>query len=162
MVYLHKTQFGWFITDSLYICVFDTFSLYYRYPKTAPQTVEGQMGLNIADQNRSFSAPVEKPLQTGEDEDSSSDDESDSTLSVASAGDMKSNSPHGSVHEGKGLTLPTDSMNPLNLMDGKRNKKDLPQPRPLSGHRPPSQGRPGSDKHNVLPPIAPVAQKAGS
>jgi hypothetical protein len=67
------------------------------------------MGLNIADQNRSFSAPVEKPLQTGEDEDSSSDDESDSTLSVASAGDMKSNSPHGSVHEGKGLTLPTDA-----------------------------------------------------
>jgi hypothetical protein len=50
-----------------------------------------------------LSAPVEKPLQTGEDEDSSSDDESDSTLSVASAGDMKSNSPHGSVHEGKGV-----------------------------------------------------------
>ncbi|XP_052090305.1 leucine-rich repeat and guanylate kinase domain-containing protein-like [Mytilus californianus] len=126
-----------------------------QYPKTAPQTVEGQVGLNVSGDLRSFSAPVEKPLQTGEEEDSSSDDESDSTLSVASAGDMKSNSPDGSLHDGKGFNLPTDSVNPINLMDGKGTKKDLPPPL----QRPPSQGRPGSEKHNVLPPIHPV--KAG-
>lgn len=112
------------------------------------------MGLNLTGDLRSFSAPVEKPLQPEED-DSSSDNESDSTLSVASAGDMKSNSPDGSVHDGKGINLPTDSMNPLNLMDGKGTKKDLPPP----GQRPPSQGRPGSDRHHVLPPIQ-NAQKA--
>ena len=48
--------------------------------------MEGQVGLNVSGDHRSFSAPVEKPLQTAvEDEDSSSDDESDSSLSVASA-----------------------------------------------------------------------------
>lgn len=128
-----------------------------QYPKTAPTTVEGQIGLSTAgDQNRSFSAPVEKPLTSGGEEDSSSDDDSDSSLSVASAGDMKSNSPE-SVPDVKGLRLPADSMNPINLMAGNKIKKDVPK----AVHRPPSQGRPGSDKHIVLPPIAPIAQKAG-
>ncbi|KAK3102808.1 hypothetical protein FSP39_014068 [Pinctada imbricata] len=123
-----------------------------QYPKTAPQTVEGQMGLGVqgdldGDINRSQSAPVAKPPQGEDDEDTSSSDRSDSTISMSSAG-KRAESPDGSVHEAKELQLPTETINPL----------ELSAPRPPSAPRPSSQGRPGSDRHKVLPPISPKPQ----
>lgn len=118
-----------------------------QYPKTAPQTVDNQVGLDVVtvteDMNRSQSAPVNnKPPQS--DEDTSSDDESDSSLSMSSARKF-ARSPDGSVHNGKDPHLPTETMNPM----------ELSNPRPPSVPRPTSQGqgRPGSDRHKVLPPI---------
>uniref|UniRef100_A0A8W8M4L4 Leucine-rich repeat-containing protein 23 n=1 Tax=Magallana gigas TaxID=29159 RepID=A0A8W8M4L4_MAGGI len=118
-----------------------------QYPKTAPQTVDNQVGLDVVtiteDMNRSQSAPVNnKPPQS--DEDTSSDDESDSSLSMSSARKF-ARSPEGSVHNGKDPHLPTETMNPM----------ELSNPRPPSVPRPTSQGqgRPGSDRHKVLPPI---------
>lgn len=119
----------------------------YRYPKTAPQTVDNQVGLDVVtiteDMNRSQSAPVNnKPPQS--DEDTSSDDESDSSLSMSSARKF-ARSPDGSIHNGKDPHLPTETMNPM----------ELSNPRPPSVPRPTSQGqgRPGLDRHKVLPPI---------
>lgn len=132
-----------------------TIILLFRYPRTVPQTVEGQMGLGEGDQSRSYSAPIQKPVHAGSDEDSSDDERSESTLSVASAGDMNANSPEGSIRD-KDLTLPTETLNPLDFMENKENQRsEMQEPRPPSAPRPLSQGRPGSDRHKVLPPISP-------
>lgn len=119
------------------------------------------MGLGDGEISRSYSAPVQKPAHAESDEDSSSDEQSDSMLSVASAGDMGGGSPEGSVHgEGKGPQLPMETMNPLQFMEeengGKSQQDDLHEARPPSAPRPGSQGRPGSDRHKVLPPISPI------
>ncbi|XP_048741969.1 leucine-rich repeat and guanylate kinase domain-containing protein-like [Ostrea edulis] len=116
-----------------------------QYPKTAPQTVDNQVGLDVVtmteDMNRSQSAPVNnKPTQS--DEDTSDDDQSDSSMSMSSAGKI-ARSPEGSIHNGKDPHLPTETMNPM----------ELSNPRPPSVPRPGSRGRPGSDRHKVLPPI---------
>lgn len=126
-----------------------------QYPRTVPQTVEGQMGLGEGDQSRSYSAPIQKPVHAGSDEDSSDDERSESTLSVVSAGDMNANSPEGSIRD-KDLTLPTETLNPLDFMEDKENQRsEMQEARPPSAPRPLSQGRPGSDRHKVLPPISP-------
>ncbi|XP_033744954.1 leucine-rich repeat and guanylate kinase domain-containing protein-like [Pecten maximus] len=135
-----------------------------QYPKTAPQTVEGQMGLGDGEVSRSYSAPVQKPPHAESDEDSSSDERSDSMLSVASAGDMGGGSPEGSVHGGgKGPQLPTETMNPLEFMEEEKGGKsqtsqpaEIHEARPPSAPRPGSRSRPGSDRHKVLPPISPI------
>ena len=129
----------------------------YRYPKTAPQPVEGQVGLGEGEVNRSYSAPVQKPPH--DDDDSSSDEQSDDSISMASAGDMGPTSPTGSIQGEKGLQLPTETMNPLDFMGDEKGGNST---NPRSGSQPPiaprptSQGRPGSNRHKVLPPISPI------
>lgn len=138
-----------------------------RYPRTAPQSVEGQMGLGDHDNtHRAFSAPVVNKLTTAGSSSSSSSERSESSLSgLSSASDMRQGaSPDGSINEAKGLNLlPTDRVNPLELLGGDKghgqnSHTTYDQPRPPSEPRAGSQGsqRLGSAKHRVLPPISPV------
>ena len=135
--------------------------LYFSYPKTAPQSVEGQMGLGsvipdtLTENQRSFSAPVKKVPRPGSSETSSDRTGASSSLSgLTSASDIqreRAKSPEAAPD--KGPQLPTEMVNPLELMS-----EPSIEPKPMSNQKPNSQGsrnRPGSDKHKVLPPISP-------
>ncbi|XP_060555244.1 leucine-rich repeat and guanylate kinase domain-containing protein-like isoform X1 [Ruditapes philippinarum] len=138
------------------------------YPKTAPQSVEGQIGLGTCetatttDPHRSISAPiVNKPQRPGSSDSSENQSRASSSLTgLTSASDIhRVRSPEAAATQGataqkntdKGPQLPTEMVNPIELMSDTGK-----EPRPPSAPRPPSQGsrnRPGSDKHKVLPPI---------
>lgn len=133
----------------------------FSYPKTAPQSVEGQMGLgsiipdNRTENQRSFSAPVNKVPVPGSSETSSDRTRASSSLSgLTSASDIQrdtTKSPQATLDIGSGL--PTKTIHPLKLM-----MQPGVESKPVPNQRPPSQGsenRPGSDKHKVLPPISP-------
>jgi hypothetical protein len=138
----------------------------FSYPKTAPQSVEGQVGLGsvmmpktttTADPLRSFSAPtVNKPPRPGSSDSSENRSGASSSLSgLTSASDIQRGSPapgtHAPPNTNKGPLLPTEMVHPLELLSDTGK-----EPRPPSAPRPPSQGaRPGSEKHKVLPPISP-------
>ncbi|KAL3852031.1 hypothetical protein ACJMK2_015742 [Sinanodonta woodiana] len=134
------------------------------FPKTAPQTVEGQQGLGEqqgGDGQRSFSAPVNKAQRPRSADSSSDSSRSSSSLSgLTSASDaQQEESNEGSVQqEGKGIHLPTETVNPLELMSepGEQSSRSgIHEPRPPSNPRSHSRGsnRPGSDRLKVLPPI---------
>lgn len=129
------------------------------------------MGLGVsetatttADAHRSISAPaVNKPPRPGSSDSSENRSGASSSLSgLTSASDIQRvRSPEAAPAPGttappntyKGPQLPTEMVNPLELMSDQGK-----EPRPPSAPRPPSQGsrnRPGSEKHKVLPPIPP-------
>lgn len=136
--------------------------MFYSYPKTAPQSVEGQMGLGasattMTDAQRSFSAPAaNKPPRPGSSDSSENRSGASSSLTgLTSASDIqRAGSPEAApAQTNNGPQLPTEMVNPLELMS-----ESGVEPRPPSGPRPNSQGsrnRPGSSKHKVLPPISP-------
>lgn len=125
------------------------------------------MGLGDPDNtHRAYSAPVVNKLTTAGSESSSSSERSESSLSgLSSASDMRQGaSPDGSINEAKGLNLlPTDRVNPLELLGGDKgpgqsSHSTYDQPHPPSEPRAGSQSshRLGSSKHRILPPISPV------
>ncbi|KAL4227150.1 hypothetical protein ACF0H5_015123 [Mactra antiquata] len=136
------------------------------YPKTAPQSVEGQMGLGVStatttDPLRSVSAPaVNKPRPGSSDSSENRSGASSSLTGLTSASDIqRGGSPEAAPAPGniappntnKGPQLPTEMVNPLELMS-----ESGKEPRPPSNPRPESRGsqpRPGSNL-KVLPPIS--------
>ncbi|XP_005112686.1 leucine-rich repeat and guanylate kinase domain-containing protein [Aplysia californica] len=144
-----------------------------NYPKTAPQTVEGQLGLGENGEPRAYSAPI-NPAEPGVDlgeagPPASPDSSSSQTSSSSNLSDLDSATELQRGRDGKHNTnskglLPTEKVNPLALIDeqGYRSASNtqLPPARPPSAPRPDSKTgviRPGSNRHVVLPPIQNVA-----
>lgn len=142
-------------------------SFNFSFPKTAPQTVEGQMGLgtseNTMTDNRSFSAPaVKQPARPGSSDSSENRSGASSSLTgLTSASDIQrggspeaaaaGNTNNQNIDTAKGPALPTEMVNPLELMSEPGMEPRPPSvPRPVSRD---SHNRPGSSKHKVLPPI---------
>ncbi|WAR26726.1 LRGUK-like protein, partial [Mya arenaria] len=111
----------------------------------------------------SLSAPaVNKPLRPGSSDSSENRSGASSSLTgLTSASDIQRGGSPEMAQTGdgaqqninKGPPLPTEMVNPLELMSETGN-----EPKPPSGPRPGSQGsrhRPGSSKHKILPPISP-------
>jgi len=146
-----------------------------QYPKTAPQTVDSQLGLGESGEPRAISAPInhaEPTADLGEVGPPASPDSSTSDGSASSnLSDLDSATDLQRGHDGKGNSnsnskglLPTEKVNPLALIDEQSyrstSKTHLPAARPPSATRPDSQtgvARPGSERHIVLPPIQNVA-----
>ncbi|KAH3819243.1 hypothetical protein DPMN_120977 [Dreissena polymorpha] len=146
----------------------------YSYPKTAPQSVEGQVGLRVSQttltDQRSFSAPVvNKPVRPGSSDSSENRSGASSSLSdLTSTSDVqRAGSPNATPTKGRttvpqptgpGNMLPMERVNPLQLM----GETGVKGPSPPSGPRPSSHDaskRAGSSKHKVLPPIATQNQR---
>ncbi|XP_052213909.1 leucine-rich repeat and guanylate kinase domain-containing protein-like [Dreissena polymorpha] len=144
------------------------------YPKTAPQSVEGQVGLRVSQttltDQRSFSAPVvNKPVRPGSSDSSENRSGASSSLSdLTSTSDVqRAGSPNATPTKGRttvpqptgpGNMLPMERVNPLQLM----GETGVKGPSPPSGPRPSSHDaskRAGSSKHKVLPPIATQNQR---
>lgn len=133
------------------------------------------MGLGASDTattdaHRSFSAPaVNKATRPGSSDSSENRSGASSSLSgLTSASDIQRvGSPEAATAAGgavepsntnKGPQLPTEMVNPLELMSDAGKEPQPPSAPRSQSPRPLSQGlrnRPGSNKHKVLPPISP-------
>ncbi|KAK6179847.1 hypothetical protein SNE40_012111 [Patella caerulea] len=135
-----------------------------KCPRTAPQTVESQLGLGD-DGQRACSAPANNiPVRKGpprmDSPDSSESNITSSHLSdLDSATDLHADrSPYDTTRAVEPIIGPLDL-----IEEGYRlsSSTRLNAPRPPSASRPDSQSsqllnRPGSERHMVLPPIQPV------
>ena len=110
--------------------------MYYEV-KTAPQSVEGQIGLGLVipdtmtENQRSFSAPVKKVPLPGSSETNTDQTGASSSLSgLTSASDIqreRAKSPEAAPD--KGPQLPTEMVNPIELMS-----EPSVEPKPMSSH----------------------------
>ncbi|XP_013087335.2 leucine-rich repeat and guanylate kinase domain-containing protein-like [Biomphalaria glabrata] len=127
-----------------------------KYPKTAPQMANKQIGLGH--EQRAATAPTKKEQggniydDTGpaDSPDSSSVESSVSRLSdLDSAAELEPTLLEEEYNMNADSQLPTETMNPLTLMGTSSNLQ--------YSNRPASKTlRPGSDRHHVLPPIQPA------
>ncbi len=134
--------------------------------RTTPPTADTLLGDEDGVPRRFHSAPAgttrEWPLDTPD----SSEFRSESTeSSLADRISPVDSLELGSTHEREsGIPQPGETVEPIELTTGDEAKSAGPRaPRPGMGDRPvsrgadsrPSTGRPGSDRHPVLPPISP-------
>ena len=156
----------------------------FRAPRTVPQMVEEQLGLGDEDMmRRAFSAPghgvTGDGLPMGSPDSSENRSNSGSSLSnLSEAGGLNQGgeTPVDSLEAesargAEDTALPDEAVEPIELMSSTASKSNGPMaPRPNSRtselsasrpvsakivSRPASSGRPGSDRHPVLPPISP-------
>lgn len=145
--------------------------LNFSAPRTVPQSLSATMGLGDSDtwhsNQRAYSAPDPNmdalpPTSPDSSESRSGGDSSLSNISEARDIDeepgSQPESPTGSQND---LQLPADALDRITLVSSSgsnknqsANGKSLPlAPRPVSAGSRPGSGRPGSDRHPVLPPI---------
>lgn len=139
-----------------------------RCPRTAPNTGSG--GFDDDTVNRTVSAPINMDDLPPDSSDATSSSSSPSFSSLSSASDFRSSVSPNQL-PGSEATLPTERVDPLSLMSGGLIASNIP-PSNVHEVRPPSNGprpdtaermgRPGSDRHKILPPIVPSPQPAES
>ncbi len=157
----------------------------FRAPRTVPQVVSAQMGLGDDEADRAYSAPGTTkdnmdalPINSPDSsEGDGSDTSSLSNISEAhGADDEDVQSAAGTPKESAlPLDLPSETIDPLELMSGSESKSNSARPMAPRGSRPVSNlesgeemkaasppgsrggsaasGRLGSARHQVLPPI---------
>ena len=147
-----------------------------RTPRTVPAPVSGQLGLGeeqapgtTSASYRAFSAPVPNenmdvlPPNSPDSSDMGMNDD-DSLSNLSEAREINNTGPCSPVGSARRTFPPAETIDRLEL--GSTSDKNSansvpPAPRPGSRTGPPSRqgsamsGRPGSDRHPVLPPISP-------